>query len=145
MFGRCVAEFETSLPAGRAGEGSQVDSGAFSNFKTCAHVGQADMGQRLIGPLLACPAGADVLMLANVFPRHRLPGWLVQPEGKSLKLRFLPVEPARGVRLIRFRLLTSKLVLMSDKPTWGGEQKVNLEPRRSLHRPSCLTHPETRV
>ncbi len=22
-------------------------------------------------------------MLANVFPRHRLPGWLVQPEGKS--------------------------------------------------------------
>jgi len=45
MFGPCVAEFETSLPAGRAGEGSQVVSGSFSNFKTCAHVGQADMGR----------------------------------------------------------------------------------------------------
>jgi hypothetical protein len=53
----------------------------------------------LTGPLLARPAGANALLLANVFPRHRLPGWLVQPEGKSLKLGFLPVEPARGVRL----------------------------------------------
>ena len=40
------------------------------------------MGRRLIGPLLARPAGANVLLLANVFPSHRLPGWLVQPEGK---------------------------------------------------------------
>jgi hypothetical protein len=47
MFGPCVAEFETSLPAGRAGEGSEVVSGSFSNFKTCAHVGQADMGGEL--------------------------------------------------------------------------------------------------
>jgi hypothetical protein len=108
----------------------------------------------LNSPLLARPAGANVLPLANVFPRHRLPGWLVQPEGKFpamptpiyiLKLRFLPVEPARGVRLIRVRFLTSRLVLMSDKPTWGVEQKVNLDPRRILHRPSRLTHPETRV
>ena len=45
MFEPCVAEFETSLPAGRAGEGSQVVSGSFSNLKTYAHVGQADMGR----------------------------------------------------------------------------------------------------
>jgi len=36
---------ETSLPAGRAGKGSEVVSDSFSNFKTCAHVGQADMGR----------------------------------------------------------------------------------------------------
>ena len=43
-------EFETWLPAGRAGEGSQVVSGSFSNFKTCAHVGQADMGRSRPAP-----------------------------------------------------------------------------------------------
>ena len=45
MFGPCVAEIETSLPAGRADEGSQVVSGSLFNFKTLAQVGQADMGR----------------------------------------------------------------------------------------------------
>ena len=45
MFGLCVAEIEASLPAGRAGEGSQVVSGLLFNVKTLAHVGQADMGR----------------------------------------------------------------------------------------------------
>jgi hypothetical protein len=44
-FGPWVAEIETSLPAGRAGEGSQVVSGSLFNVKTLAHVGQADMGR----------------------------------------------------------------------------------------------------
>ena len=35
---------ETSLPAGRAGEGSRIAL-ATSNLKTSAHVGQADMGR----------------------------------------------------------------------------------------------------
>jgi len=53
-----------------------------SNFKTCAHVGQADMGREVNGPLLARPAGAEVLQLKPPILKHRLPGWLVQPEGK---------------------------------------------------------------
>jgi len=53
-----------------------------SNLKTCAHVGQADMGREVNGPLLARPAGAEVLQLKPPIPKHRLPGWLAQPEGK---------------------------------------------------------------
>ena len=42
----CVARSETLLPAGRAGEGSRFFQAYFLIFKTCAHAGQADMGQR---------------------------------------------------------------------------------------------------
>jgi len=81
--------------------------GTFFNLKTYAHVGQADMGREAIalptwaeihsksrsnvvqsssskGPLLACPAGAEVFQLTPTPSNHRLPVWLAQPEGKFL-------------------------------------------------------------
>ena len=55
-----------------------------------------------------------------------------------LKLRFLPVEPARGVRLFRVRSLTSKRSLMSGKPTWGVERSSTACPRQWQKRPLAI-------
>ena len=64
--------------------GELIFPGSFSNFKTYAHVGQADMGRsakkrrancggRLFSPLLAGPAGAKVFQLTPPIPNTASP------------------------------------------------------------------------
>ncbi len=73
---------ETLLHAGRAGDGSRFFFGTVSNFKTCVHVGQADMGRRAIGSQLRCGANSGVIDwppagLPSRSPRFEVSDWRV--------------------------------------------------------------------
>jgi hypothetical protein len=81
-------------------------------------------------PPAGSPSGSQRFVVSNVDPTHCLPGWLVQPEGKFLSLfrqgcmagfeTSLPAGRAgKGSWFCSDRFLTSKLTLMSGKPTWG--------------------------
>jgi hypothetical protein len=62
-----AVEFETSLPAGRAGEGSRFCVARFLTSKLTLMSGEPTWGgMKAMGPSRACKA----------------PCWLVQPEGK---------------------------------------------------------------
>jgi len=75
-FGLCVAGSETLLPAGQAGEGSQFFLARFLISKRALMSGKPTWGEerrRPIGPLLACPGGANVLQLTPPPPNIASP------------------------------------------------------------------------
>ena len=112
--------------------------------------GLAGTNDAINRPHAGSPSRCQRFPVSKRLPQQRLPGGLVQPEGKfhagilcrnvqpircsglawpRWKLRFLPVEPARGVGLYRVRSLTSKRSLMSGKPTWGVERSSTALPQ----------------
>jgi len=108
-FGPCVAGSDTLLPAGQAGTGSWLFPSPFSNLKTYAHVGQADMGRRakerrancggrLFSPLLACPAGAKVFQLKPSPPIIASPVGLSNRKESFYGCGGKPIEPGFASR-----------------------------------------------
>jgi len=93
-FGLCVAGSETLLPAGQAGEGSQFFLARFLISKRALMSGKPTWGEerrRPIGPLLACPGGANVLQLTPPPPNIASPVGLTNRKRYScLETLFVP-------------------------------------------------------